>query len=63
MNKSPGNIFHRKRHRLLHYIINTDNIHQNLANFVVDTTFFSNHAMKEKMNFSAVFPCIIQRFE
>jgi hypothetical protein len=49
MNKSPGNKFHRKSHWLLHYVINTDNKHQNLANFVVDTTFFSNRAMKEKM--------------
>ena len=31
------------------YIINADNTYQNLANFVVDTTFFSNHVMKEKM--------------
>jgi hypothetical protein len=30
-------------------MINTDNTYQNLANFVVDTTFFSNHVMKEKM--------------
>jgi hypothetical protein len=24
-------------------------MYQNLANFVVDTTFFSNHVMQEKM--------------
>jgi hypothetical protein len=38
MNKSPGNKIHRKSHWLLYYIINTDNMYQNLANFVVDTT-------------------------
>jgi len=31
------------------YIISTDNTYQNMTNFVVDTTFFSNHVMKEKM--------------
>jgi len=49
MNKSPGNKIHRKSHRFLYYVINTDSTYQNLANFVVDTTFFSNHVMKEKM--------------
>jgi len=49
MNKSPGNKIHLKSHRLLYCIINTDNTYQNLANFVVDTTFFSNYVMKEKM--------------
>jgi hypothetical protein len=49
MNKSPGNKIHRKIHRLLYYIINTDNTYQNLANFVDDTTFFSNHVMKEML--------------
>jgi hypothetical protein len=49
MNKSQGNKFHRKSHRLFYYIISTDNTYQNLANFVVDTTFFSNHVMKKKM--------------
>jgi len=49
MNRSPGNKIHRKSHRLLYYIINTDNRYQNLANFVVATSFFSNHLMKEKM--------------
>ena len=49
MNKCPRNKIHRKSHRLLYYIINTDNTYQNLANFVLDTTFSSNHVMKEKM--------------
>jgi hypothetical protein len=44
-----GNIIHRKSHRLLYYITTTDNTYQNLANFVVNTTFFSNHVIKEKM--------------
>ena len=48
MNKSSGNEIRPKSHRLFYYIINTDNTHQNLSNFVVDTTFFSNHVMKEK---------------
>jgi hypothetical protein len=30
-------------------VINTDNRHQHLANFAVDTTFLSNNTMKEKM--------------
>jgi hypothetical protein len=51
MNKGPGNIIHRKSHWLLYYIINTDNMYQNLANFVDDTTFFSNHVMKEMLAF------------
>jgi uncharacterized protein YfbU (UPF0304 family) len=49
MNKSPRNKIHRKRHRLLYYVINTDNKYQNLAKFVVDTIFFFNHVVKEKM--------------
>jgi hypothetical protein len=49
MNKSPGNKIQRKSHRLLYYIINRDNMYQYLANFVVDTTFFSHNVMKEKM--------------
>jgi hypothetical protein len=32
-----------------YYIINTVNTYENLANFLVHTTFFSNHVMKEKM--------------
>jgi hypothetical protein len=51
MNKSPRNKIHRKNQRLLYYITNTDNTYQNLANFVVDTTFFSNHVMKEMLAF------------
>jgi hypothetical protein len=49
LNRSPGNKIHRKCHQLLNYIINIGNTNQNLANFVVDTTFFSNHVMKEKI--------------
>jgi hypothetical protein len=45
----PGNKIHRKSYRLLYYITNTGNTYQNLANFVVDTIFFSNHVIKEKM--------------
>jgi hypothetical protein len=47
MYKGPGNKIHRKSHRLLYYIINKDNTYQNLANFVVDTTLYSNHVMKK----------------
>jgi hypothetical protein len=32
-------------------MINTDNTYQNLAHFVVDTTFFSNHVMKKMLTF------------
>jgi hypothetical protein len=44
----PGNKIRRKSHQL-YYIRNTDNTYQNLASFVVNTTFFSNHVINEKM--------------
>jgi hypothetical protein len=45
----PGNKNSRKSHRLLYYKIKKYNTYQNLSDFVVNTTFFSNHVIREKM--------------